>query len=68
MSQGSAQRNLRAVSDAGSLRPQGETKARRYAPGPELAALRQQARMSRPLRDPYEVVTGAGPAHAALPL
>lgn len=62
-----AQRDLRLLSDQGLLVPKGETRARRYAPGPDLVALRRQARISRPLRDPYELVRGP-PAQSVLPL
>ncbi len=62
-----AQRDLRLLSDQGLLIPKGETRARRYMPGQELLALRKRARISRPLRDPYELAKLPDAAQTALP-
>lgn len=61
-----AQRDLRFLSSQGLLVAKGETRARRYVPGPELVTLRRQARISRPLHDPYELVRGVGPVQSTL--
>lgn len=51
-----AQRDLRQLSDLGLLEALGETRARRYMPGKELIEARRKVRISRPVRDPYDVV------------
>ena len=51
-----ASRDLRTLSDLGILEPKGETRARRYSPGKDLANARQKVRISRPMRDPYDIV------------
>lgn len=63
-----AQRDLRALAEKGLLVARGETRARRYFAGPELVALRRQARIQRPLRDPYELVRDPAFGQPALPL
>lgn len=63
-----AQRDLRSLSDQDLLVPKGETRARRYLPGPDLIALRRRARISRALHDPYDLARDQAPAQAALPL
>lgn len=64
---GIAQRDLRWLAGQGLLVAKGETKARRYLPGPDLAALRAAARIRRALQDPYEVVRAASAGQADLP-
>lgn len=51
-----ANRDLRSLANLGLLDARGETRARRYLPGAELLEARRKVRISRPLRDPYEVV------------
>lgn len=51
-----AQRDLRQLSDLGLLEPRGATRARHYVPGRELLDARKKVRISRPHRDPYDVV------------
>lgn len=51
-----AQRDLRQLADLGLIEPRGETRARHYVPGRELLEARKKVRISRPHRDPYEVV------------
>lgn len=63
-----AQRDLRALAEQEILLSKGETRARRYLPGPELVAMRQSARLLRPVHDPYELARGSDPAQSALPL
>ena len=57
-----ASRDLRHLAELGLLQAKGETRARRYLPGEQLKAARQGVRVSRPLRDPYNVVREAGGA------
>lgn len=54
-----ASRDLRRLSDIGLLEAQGETRARKYLAGRELTEARKRVRLTRPLRDPYEVVREA---------
>jgi Fic family protein len=51
-----AQRDLRQLSDLGLLDARGATRARHYVPGAELLDARKKVRISRPYRDPYDVV------------
>lgn len=51
-----AQRDLRQLSDLGLLEARGATRARHYVPGPELREARKKVRITRPHRDPYEIV------------
>lgn len=54
-----ASRDLKALSDAGLLKPVGEKRGRYYLPSDELVELRQQIRVARPPRseyDPFAVV------------
>lgn len=65
-----AQRDLRQLADLGLLEAKGETRARHYMPGPELIEARRKVRISRPLRNPYDIVREAADAarQPALPL
>ncbi len=54
-----ASRDLRTLADMGILDARGETKARRYLAGKELLEARRKVRISRPVRDPYDVVREA---------
>ena len=51
-----ATRDLRSLAELGLLDARGETRARRYLPGPELVEARRRVRINRPVRDPYDVV------------
>lgn len=48
-----ASRDFKALSDAGLLRPVGETKGRHYVAGPALEPIRTKVGRSAPLEDPY---------------
>lgn len=48
-----ASRDLKALSDAGLLRPVGETKGRHYVAGDALREVGRQVGPSEPLEDPY---------------
>jgi Fic family protein len=51
-----AARDLRTLADKGLLDAKGETRARKYIPGKELLEARRRVRITRPVRDPYDVV------------
>ena len=51
-----ASRDLKRMSEAGLLEPRGEKRARTYVAAAPLVELRRQNRIQRPLEDPYEVV------------
>lgn len=51
-----AQRDLRQLSDLGLLEARGATRARHYVPGLELREARKKVRITRPHRDPYDIV------------
>ena len=51
-----ATRDLKKLSDAGLLEPRGEKRNRTYVAAPEITALRNATRIKRPLEDPYEIV------------
>jgi Fic family protein len=65
-----ASRDLKKMSEAGLLDPRGEKRARHYVAAVPLAEAWRQSRIRRPLEDPYEVVrrepAGLGAAVAAL--
>lgn len=64
-----ASRDLRTLSDKALLNAKGETRGRRYNAGRELLGLRSAVRISRPLRDPYDLVReNAASAQTSLPL
>lgn len=56
---GIATRDLRMLSESGLLDARGETRARKYRAGKELVDARALVRITRPLRDPYEVVAAS---------
>jgi Fic family protein len=51
-----ASRDLKKLSDCGLLVPEGERRARAYRPAKAILDLRQAARTRRPLEDPYLLV------------
>lgn len=51
-----ASRDLKRLSDAGLLAPKGEKRARTYSAAPPLLALRNATRIRRPLEDPYVLI------------
>jgi Fic family protein len=53
-----ASRDLKRLSDCGLLIPEGEKRARVYKPAPPIIELRRTTRIRRPLEDPYLLVKG----------
>jgi hypothetical protein len=51
-----ASRDLKRLSEAGLLSPKGEKRARTYAAAQPLLNLRNATRIKRPLEDPYALV------------
>ena len=62
-----ATRDLKKLSDLGLLQPQGERRGRSYLAGQELVDLRQAVRITRPVRDPYELVSESSAEQPSLP-
>ncbi len=56
VTEATASRDLRRLTDAGLLDPVGEKRGRRYAAGEALARARRETRIRRPLEDPYAIV------------
>jgi Fic family protein len=65
-----ASRDLKRMSETGLIDPKGEKRARSYVAAAPLAEARRQSRIQRPLENPYEVVrrepSGLGAAIAVL--